>query len=323
MAFNLSLLNQWIEERKGNIIYYPIELDGSIDFLDKVTNVSGQLTKLPVIDTDVTATTNPCSITPTGETKLDQFSITTQPFKIRLEYCLHDLQQYFATQWLPQDTEFPKEFDALDGILEETLLKVALKQSRQVWLSDTGVAAFPNDFKSFNGLIKQIQANIPASNQTTLPSGQTITILNAISVMDSIIDKLPPIDGKELVMFVPSDVVKKLMLALRNANYFHYTADPERTGDGKLKPFTYPGSEVLIVPTSALNSNAVPGQPLSKKQCIYATYKGNLTIAYNISQDGRRLFYSEYHDRVVIEYKYFIGAGVKRFDLISEFHLTP
>jgi len=290
MPFNLSTLTQWIEERKGNIIYYPIELDGSMDYMDKVTNVSGQLAKLPIIDTDVTATTSPCSTTPTGDTAVKQFSISSTPFKIRLEYCLHDLQQYFATQWLPTDSEFPQEFAALDSILDETLRKIAIKQSRQAWLSDTGVAAFPSDFKAFNGFIKLLQTNVPAANQNTLPMGQQITTSNVISVLDNVVDKLPAIDGKELVMFVPSDVVKKLMLALRSLNYFHYPADIEREGDGKIRPFTYPGSEVLVVPTSALNSNKVTGQPTSKNQCIYATYKGNLTLAYNLSLTDRRYF---------------------------------
>jgi hypothetical protein len=323
MAFNLSLLNQWIEERAGNIIQLPIERDGSLDYFDKVTNVSGQITKLPVIDTDVTASTDPCNINATGQDTIKQFTITTKPFNIRKTWCLQQLKQYFATQWLPNDTEMPKEFAALDTLVENALLKVALKQSRQVWMSDTGVAAFPNDFKAFDGLIKQLQTNVPAGNQNTLPSGQTITTTNIINVMDAVIGKLPVYTGQELVVFVPAELVRILTIALRNANYFHYTADPQLAENGALKPFYYPGTEVLIVPTSGLNSNSVPSQPLSKKQCIYATYRGNLTLAYNISLDDRVVFYSDYHKQLVMDIQYEIGAGVKDFTFVSEFHLTP
>ncbi|MEM3373119.1 MAG: hypothetical protein QXF76_02795, partial [Candidatus Anstonellales archaeon] len=54
MALDLSALSQWKEERTGEIIYKPFELDQSLDYFDKISGVSGQNVLLPIIDSDPT-----------------------------------------------------------------------------------------------------------------------------------------------------------------------------------------------------------------------------------------------------------------------------
>jgi hypothetical protein len=326
MPLDVSTLNQWIEERKGELITAPIELDSSFDYFDKVTNISGQQVKLPVIDVTPTADTNICGNNATATTSIKQFTIKTTPMRIEDAWCLQDLKKYFTTQWLPTNTEHPDTFAVLDQVITRYLTRAAKKQSVQLYLSDTRSIAsgYPADLKAFDGVVSLMQQNVPAANQSTLPSGQTITVTNAINVFDTVISKLSTdvTVGDRPVLFCPSELFITLMTALRNANYFHYQYDMNVQG-GKLQPFVYPGSNVLVVPAMGLNSNNVAGQITQHKQNLYATYEKNLVLAYNVSLDDYALWFSQDINALRIRLVYEIGVGVKFFNLVSEFHLTP
>jgi hypothetical protein len=325
MALDVSTLTQWTEERKGDLITAPIEMDSSFDYFDKVTNISGQQVKLPVIDVTPTADTNICGNNSTATTQITQFTIKTTPMRIEDAWCLQDLKKYFTTQWLPTNTEHPDTFSVLDQFISRYLARAARKQSTQLYLSDTRAiaAAYPTDMKAFSGLVQLMQQNVPVANQSTLPVGQTITTANAISVFDTVISKLTTnvLVGERPVLFCPSELFITVMTALRNANYFHYQYDMNVQGS-KLQPFVYPGSNVLVVPVAGLNSNNVTGQILQHKQNLYATYERNLVLAYNVSLEDYDLWFSKDANALRIRLIYEIGVGVKFFNLVSEFHLS-
>lgn len=328
MAFDLSALSQWKEERKGEIIYKPFELDQSLDYFDKVAGVQGQNVLLPVIDSNPTiaiGSAASCGFTDNSQTAITQFSITAPQHKVETAFCLRDLKQYFTSQYLPAK-ENPDTFEILDEVVGRTILKTSRRMAQIMWIGDTAQAAYPNDFKAQDGILKQL-TSVPVGQQNTLASGQTITQTNVLSVIEAVIGTMPTstLAGGEPVLFVGTDVFRILILALVGKNYFHYKYDYEaRPNTFTLKPIVYPGTNVLIVPTLGLNSDTLGAtQILNHKQRIVATYRGNLVFGYNVNMDEFDVWYSKDFDQIRMRYAYNAGVGIKFQDLVSEFHLTP
>ena len=326
MSFDLSTLSIWREERLAPLIFKPFELDQSFDYFEKVTGVAGQDVRLPIVETSpIIAFTDGCGFSQNATTAIKQVSINAPSQKVEAGYCLKSLKKYFTKQWLPDNTENPDTFTVLDTIVSDLLQKTARRNSMIMWIGDTSVAPYPTDFKAYNGILKQVISNIPAQQQNTLPSGQTITTTNVISVFDAVIASLPSsVLTQRPVLFCGTDVFRILVLALREKNYYHYQYDITSNPDTfTLKPLVYPGTNVVVVPTLGLNSDNVGSQPLQYKQRIIATYQGNIILGFNVSLDEVDIWYSQDADEVRVRYAYNCGVAAKFPELISEFHLTP
>lgn len=328
MALDLSALSQWKEERTGEIIYKPFELDQSLDYFDKISGVSGQNVLLPIIDSDPTISigaTLGCGFNDNSNTVISQFSITAPQHKVEKAFCLKELKKFFTAQYLPEK-ENPDTFDILDDIIGRTIIKTSRRMAQIMWLGDTSKTAYPTDFNAQNGILAQL-TSVPTAQQNTLPSGQVVNSANILSVVESVIGSMPTstLAGGEPVLFIGTDLFRILILALVGKNYFHYKYDYESNPKTfALKPIVYPGTNVLIVPTLGLNSDVLGAvQHISHKQRIVATYRGNLAFGFNVSLDEFDVWYSKDFDQVRLRYSYNAGVGIKFQELVSEFHLTP
>lgn len=326
-SFDVSALATWKDERKGEIILKPLELDSSMNYFDKVTGVAGNNVLLPTFDDSGVIAAGACGFSPAGgETVVKQVSITAPAFKVEREWCLVDLMKYFTKQYLPEK-ESPDTFDILDEVVGRSVMQATRRMAIINWLGDPAVGAYPTDYKARQGVLAQLTGLIPAGQQHTLGSGVTITTANAITVFDSVVKDLPSatLAGGAPVLFCGTDVFVPLMMALRAANYFHYQYDVAAdTQAFTLKPIVYPGTNVLIVPTVGLNSNNDSNQPVATaKQRIIATYQGNIIFGFDASMDEFDVWYSKDFNSVRMRYAFHAGVAVKFPDLISEFHLTP
>lgn len=325
-SFDLSTLSQWKDERASSIIYKPFELDQSLDYFDKISDVAGNNVLLPVIDDEAPVQVNAsCAFIPDANaTSIKQFSITAPLHAVDRGWCLRDLEQYFTKQWLPNKEE-PNTLDVIDELVGRTLMKATRRMAITNWIGDTAIGAYPADYKGRNGVLKQVAGLIPTGQQYTLAIGATINSSNVISVFDTVISQMPTstLAGGEPVLFCGSDVFRILLIALREKNYFHYQYDITANPDTMtLKPIVYPGSNVLVVPTLGLNSDNDANQPLSSKQRLIATYRGNLAFGFKVNEGEFDVWYSQDFKQLRMTYTFHAGVGVKFPELISEFHLS-
>lgn len=321
MGFVLSALTTWNEERanKEDIIIKPFLADPSMDYVQKLQNVRGQIVKLPVIESDGSTGTSFCSTTDTASTSIRQFVIQGFFNNYRQNFCLSELDQYFTTQWHNGDT-----ISVLDDLLNREIgLKVVKKAKEYLWLNNPGIATLPADFKRFNGLLAQIDANTPASNKYTMGTGKTLgvddtTNTEAVTtVIENLLSLLSEdVVTQQLVAFVSGQAMQYLKLKLKKDNLYHYVAEDLAINQYVMR---YPGFEnLVIVATNGLGNNTVTGQDNTQKDRIVLTTVNNIVVTLDVEglKNTFRVGYSEYHKQLFIDAEYWLGCGVKFFDHI-------
>ena len=323
MAFNLSLLTTWIEERanKEDIIIKPFLADPTMDYIQKLKDVKGQIVKLPIIEADGSTGNSFCSTADTGTgVSIKQFTIQGFFNNYRQNFCLSELDQYFATQWHQGDT-----LTVLDDLMNrEVGLKVVKKAKDYLWLSNPTIATLPADFKRFNGFLRQIDANTPSANVFTFGAGQvlgvddgagTVAVTTAIQELYS---RLPEdILTEDLVAFVSPQAMQFLRLKLRKDNLYHYAVEDLEINRYVMR---YPAiSNLVVVATSSLSNNTVTGQDNTQRDRIVMTNINNLVSTIDVEgiKNTFRVGFSEYHKQLFIDAEYWLGAGVKFFDLVT------
>lgn len=320
MAFNLSTLTQWNEERanKEYIIVKPFLADPTMDYIRKLSNVRGQVVKLPIIESTGSTGTTGCSTADTDSTAIRQFTINGFFNNYRQNFCLSDLDTYFTTQWHQGDT-----ISVFDELMNEIGMKVVKKLKEYVWLNNPSIATLPSDFKRFNGLLRLIDTNIPSANVYTMGTGKmlgvddTSTTEAVTTVIEQLYSKLPEAAvTQDLVAFVPPHALQLLRMKIKKDNLYHYA--PEQLEVNKFV-FRYPGiSNLVVVATNGLSNTAVAGQDNTQKDRIVLTTVNNIVFTLDVEGIANtfKVGYSEYHKQIFIDTEYWAGAGVVFYDLL-------
>lgn len=274
MAFNsslvLSALTQYIDQLSFDRILTEIVLEGRTGKL--VQNQRGIKYARTVNTTISNLIIQPAGcglISPTGSVTLNQQTLTVCPLMVQESICLvgpGSLEQYWLGMKMPEGSYYseltPDVF--AKAYMADKINKLQDANEFLVWQGSTTGATFgvapayqSQNAAQCNGFL-HVLTQTSASQSVVQYSGTwsgAITAANGIALVDSIIDQLTSdiqniIDQEDIYMFLSFPNYRNYVRALRNANYYHFTAleDADTIGWTILVP----GTNVRLVATSGL-----------------------------------------------------------------------
>lgn len=195
MAFDLTALSAWTEEHADQFFAKALMSAKTPDFMTVVPGYKPGSHKLPTVDHDydMLQSGSACTFAESGDLILDQRDLTVESIKVNTQYCLRDLEDYFARQTLTAG----QEYDGLDStsiaILERYRAALSKVIELTTWNGDKSTA--PNAVSSYdliNGLNKVVSDAVTAGD---IPAAQNLagamTAGNIITSLEAMYDALP------------------------------------------------------------------------------------------------------------------------------------
>lgn len=246
MAYNVSALPEYVQERRDEILRKVVFGGKAIDRLSWMTDVKTKA-NINILSTDVVFQDGEsCGFTPQGDTTLNSRTVETKVIKINQEYCAKDLLR----AWTQYEVRVAADAEALpfEGYIMSEIAEKANKKLEEIlWVGDAGLG--------INGINKEYEL---AGQEYVSLSGtayeQIMQVYNALPV--EILDKA--------VIFVGKDKYRAFIQDMVNKNFYHYNA-----GDAT-DEFVLPATNVKVVAEAGLNNtDLIVGT--DPKNLVYAT----------------------------------------------------
>lgn len=230
MAFSLGTLSAYIEDQDFPLIAQMQATGGLAEVADIQTGIKGS-SNLQFLSTDVIFGADSCARVNNGTTSLTQRTITVGAIAISEDLCIKDLNGYWAQTLVKKgaagEEEMPMEIEAV--YMEKKMN--AIQNALTIADVQGDVLSASNQLQYYDGLLKIVDAGAPVDGNTggvTVATG--ITTGNVLDILDSIWSATPDniSEADDLSLWVPTSVYKKYVVALKNANLFHYSGDGEQ-----------------------------------------------------------------------------------------------
>jgi len=255
MAFSLSGLADFTNEYGAEMVNKMVAAGKTFGY---VTIQPGIKTadKINLISSTVAVAAGSCGWTASGTSTVGQKTLTVTPLQHQEALCIKDAEkkslQYLISPGSKGDDEsFASRFVA------EKSAQLSLYNENYFWTNAT------------YGIVPQLVA-VSATTVSIGSAGTAISIVNVIGFIDDIKTNIPAaIATMKPICFVGTDTFDKLVVALKNANYFHI--DPTVSLDYSIE---YLG--MTIVGTVGLNGT----------NKIVCTVKENLYLGTDLMDEN-------------------------------------
>jgi hypothetical protein len=230
MAFSLGTLAAYIEDQDFPLIAQMQATGGLAEVADIQTGIKSS-SHLQYLSTDVTFGSDSCARTPSGSTALTQSLLTVGAIAVSEDLCIKDLNGYWAQVLVKKgaagEEEMPMEIEAVYMAKKMNAMQNALT------LGDVqgDTLSANNQLKYYDGLLKIVDAGAPVDGNTgAVTVATTISTSNVLDILDGMWESIPDniSEAEDLSLWIPTSVYKKYVVALKNANLFHYSADGEQ-----------------------------------------------------------------------------------------------
>jgi len=323
MAYNVAALAAYTKTNERDLIAKALFQAKSISLATKMPDVksTAQVNKM---DTDAVFQVDSCGFNSSGTTTFTNRVITVGAIKVNEALCPKTLETKYLQLALPagsnyESVPFEQQYtDLKAGIIAEHL-------ETAFWQGDTGSGNA--NLNKFDGLIKlidaasdEIEANVAiymVGAPITAATG--ITASNAIAIFQGIYKAIPTslLKKADLKVFCGVDVFRTYILALTNANLFHYTTDASA------------GTFEIMIPGTNLTIVAVDG--LNGTNRIFALQTSNMFFGTDmmaeIGADGAdvkfEMFFAKEANEVRYQAAFKAGSQVGITNEIVKFTLVP
>ncbi len=230
MAFDLSALSAYIEDQDFPLIAQMQATGGLAEVADIQTGIKGS-SNLQFLSTDVVFGSDSCTRTGADTTTFSQRTITVGPIAVSEDLCIKDLNGYWAQVLVKKgaagEEEMPAEIEAV--YMEKKMNALSNALTIADFQGDT--ASGTNNLSYYDGLLKIVDAGAAVDGNTggvTVATG--ISSSNVLDILDGMWESIPDniSEADDLSLWVPTSVYKKYVIALKNANLFHYSGDGEQ-----------------------------------------------------------------------------------------------
>jgi hypothetical protein len=276
-GFDSLSLSNYTVENAGELKTIALFAPKSMDLFDvkigiKSSEKFGYLDYTPQMQAGGTC----ASINPSGSTSIAQITLTPDEIKYEDSWCLRDLEPYFTQQYLRAGSNMDESYatEIMNQIFTRRANRIAALHESAIWQSSKTQGGSDTNYKQFNGFIQTLETvggyvNSNTSSETSITTSNVITIFNNhwLSVPSAMKD----MDG--LVTVCGYDTFDKLIIALVNANLYHYSGQEQAN-----RTITLPGTNMKIMAVAGLNSDNVPSMPALFKNRIFTFYKDNLLV---------------------------------------------
>ena len=310
MAYSVGTLAAYIENRDFPLIaqiQFDPELKASRSTLqDGVKHKSN----LHFLSTTMTFQADDCTRSASGTTTFTDKTLTVGKVAIAEDYCNDDLEGKWTQILLKKGVREGREMmpDEVAAVFFEEKA-IAMRQQLAIvdWQGDTGGAG---NLAMYDGWIKLIDAGSPVNGNTagvTVATG--VTAANILTILDNMMLARPAaLRGRSDVSIdMPQEWYDLYVIALKNANLFHYTAE---NNTAKLY-----GTNISIYADYGLNGT----------DRMFLSYDSNYVIGLDAENDGD---FTERMDpvtnkKILIDANFKRGTQVMFVDHVVEFTLVP
>jgi len=218
-----------------------------------------------------------CAFNSSGSSTFSDVTLTVYPLKWQDTFCPETLEnKYLSTKLIAGSNYDTIPFEQL--IVDNVIANISFSLEKTIWQGDTTLTNL-NDVKQFDGWLKKIDAGSPISATATA----AITSANVIAIFDDVYAKIPAAllnhQTKKMTAFCGWDTFRLLIIALKNANAYHYDAGNSAT-TGMI---TLPGSGLTVMAVNGLNT--LSGSLASYGSRIITTYPENLFYGTDLANE--------------------------------------
>lgn len=218
-----------------------------------------------------------CAFNASGSSTFSDVTLSVTKLKWEDTFCPENLEAKFTSNKLIAGSNYDSlPFEQL--IMDQVIQNLNFSLEKTVWQGDTTLTNF-TDLKQFDGWLKKIDAGSPVLATATAD----ITAINVISIFDDVYKKIPvgllSRPDKPMVAFCGWDTFRLLIIALKDANAYHYDAgNAAQTGETIL-----PGSGMKVVAVHGLDT--ISGALTSYADRIVCTYPSNLYYGTDLANE--------------------------------------
>ena len=313
MAFSLGTLAAYIEDQDFPLIAQMQATGGLAEVADIQTGIKGS-SHLQFLSTDVVFGSDACTRTASGTTALTQRTLTVGAIAVSENLCIKDLNGYWAQVLVKKgaagEEEMPSEIEAV--YMEKKMNAMGNQLTISDFQGDTASAV--NNLSYYDGLLKIVDAGAAVDGNTGgVTVANTISTANVLTILDSMWSAIPEniSNAEDLSLFIPISVYKKYVVALKNANLFHYSADGEQE--------RLYGTNVALRPTVGL-----PGAAGSERMIL--TRNANVVIGMDgdADEDAMKVRLDPVTEKnIFFDVTFKRGVQVRFIDEVVEFTLVP
>lgn len=313
MAFSLGTLAAYIEDQDFPLIAQMQASGGLAEVADIQTGIKGS-SHLQFLSTDVVFGSDACTRTASGTTALTQRTLTVGAIAVSENLCIKDLNGYWAQVLVKKgaagEEEMPSEIEAV--YMEKKMNAMQNQLTISDFQGDTTSAT--NNLSYYDGLLKIVDAGAAVDGNTGgVTVATTISTSNVLAILDDMWSAIPEniANADDLSLFVPISVYKKYVVALKNANLFHYS------GDGEQERLY--GTNVALRPTVGL-----PGAAGSERMIL--TRNANVVVGMDgdADEDAMKVRLDPVTEKnIFFDVTFKRGVQVRFIDEVVEFTLVP
>ena len=313
MAFSLGTLAAYIEDQDFPLIAQMQASGGLAEVADIQTGIKGS-SHLQFLSTDVVFGSDACTRTASGTTALTQRTLTVGAIAVSENLCIKDLNGYWAQVLVKKgaagEEEMPSEIEAV--YMEKKMNAMQNQLTISDFQGDTASAT--NNLSYYDGLLKIVDAGAAVDGNTGgVTVATTISTSNVLAILDDMWSAIPEniSNADDLSLFIPISVYKKYVVALKNANLFHYS------GDGEQERLY--GTNVALRPTVGL-----PGAAGSERMIL--TRNANIVIGMDgdADEDAMKVRLDPVTEKnIFFDVTFKRGVQVRFIDEVVEFTLVP
>ena len=231
MAFDVTALSAYIEQMDFPLIAQMQATGGLAEKVNIQTGIKGS-SNLQFLSTDVVFGADGCARITGDETTFTQKTITVGAIQVAEDLCIKDLNGYWAQVLVKKgaagEEEMPMEIEAV--YMEKKMN--ALKNQLAISDFQGNLLSATNNLSFYDGLLVQLDADgtVVDGNTGAVTVATGISSSNVLDILDGMWESIPDniSDAEDLSLWIPTSVYKKYVVALKNANLFHYSADGEQ-----------------------------------------------------------------------------------------------
>lgn len=320
MAFDVSALANYTKENEALLVTSSVLGAKTAALIQASGNVMVGVKSsetINIMDTDaIFQAGGSCGFSPSGATSFTQRVVSVGKIKVNESLCPKSLESKYLQKALPTGSTY----DSIPFEQEYTskkAKKIADQLEQAIWKGDTASANV--NLNKFDGFVKLIGADASVVNANVsgfisgapIAAATGITAANVISIFDGIYKAIPAkiVSEDDVRIFCGMDVFRTYVLALKNANLFHYQINEKADNE-----FVLPATNVKVVAVQGLNDTSK----------IYAMRMSNMFLGTDLLNEQERfeVFFAKEADEIRFVSEFKMGVNYAFGDEIVKFVLA-
>lgn len=309
MAFSVSTLTDYVEEKNGELINATVLGAYTLKNLGVTITPgikSSQTINILDSNAEFQADTG-CSYNTSGTTSVTQRTIAVSKVMVSETLCPEDLEAKYL-QYAVQAGSTHEKLPFEKMIIDQKLAYMNRNLEVAIWQGETD-HTFNTNLKQFDGWISIIDgaSGIVAGNTS---SATSITASNILTLIEDMYAVVPSkiLGNPNLVCLMGQDNFRLFTIAMRRANLYHYDAENNR------QEMYFPGTNMKVKAVPGLNADNDSNLPVAYKNRMYILDPENLVYGTDMANEEEKfmVWFSQDDQNIKSLARFKAGCQIKR-----------